>query len=168
MEDDKKISHYELLYILSGDHTIDEAPKLADKIKSIVSDSGAKITYEEDLGKKKLAYPIKRNYHGYYELLEFNLEADKVGALNNVLRLMPEVIRHQIVNKKEKTLEELAAEKKSREAAETRKTEELKKELEATEEVRKEEPKPREDKKSKLSLEDLDKKLDEILDDTII
>lgn len=134
--------HYELLYIVLPKFSEDEVPKVASKVKEQIQKFGGKITLEDNLGKKKLAYPIKHNRYGYYLLLEFDLEAEKVKSLDNNLKLLNEVLRHQMV-KKRKEIPHIPRPKKIKEPLEKK-------------------------EKKEIKIEDLDKKLDEILKEDII
>ncbi|MFA5358688.1 MAG: 30S ribosomal protein S6 [Patescibacteria group bacterium] len=172
VQDEKMLKHYELLYIIPAKYTVNELPAVNDKIKAILSEYGCQITYEEDMGKKKLAYPIKQVYHGYYFVTEFNLNPDKLKGLDTSLRLFPDVLRHLVVIKKEKTAEEIAKEKERRARAEEVEVEQLKEKIDAERVVVPEktdvEKSKKDDKRGKVSIEDLDKKLDELIDNTIL
>lgn len=162
MEEEKKFQHYELMYIVSANYTADEIPKITEKVRELLLSNGARVTAEDTLGKLKLAYPIKKALHGYYQIAEFDLETKNLKKLENELRLMAEVLRHQAVIKRVKTPEEIAAEKVSRERQARAAEEELKQELEGQEKEKKIE------KREKVSIEDLDKKIDELIDESVL
>lgn len=151
-----EIPHYELLYIISNQFSEDEAKKIADKTKQSIEKRGAKITLSEDWGKKRFAYPIKNLHYGYYELMEFDIEGEKMNAIDRELRMSNEILRHQIISKKVKTAEQIAKQKKISEKIAARA------EAEEEKEIIKE--KDKEKDKDKIGLEDLDDKLDKILE----
>ena len=166
--------HYEILYILPISLTPEETAPFVEKIATYIKDNGGAITKDENLGKQKFAYPIKALTHGYYFSYEFDLAKANLSKLNRSIQLMPEVVRFLIIKKKIKTEQDVADEKNLQERLTKRKEKEIEK-LKAE----KESPyalasaktgKATEDKdkkpsgKEKMSLEDLDKKLDEILD----
>ena len=105
----KKITepHYELLYIVSNKYTEQETAPIAEKIKTLIKESKGEITYTEDWGKKKLAYAINHFNHGYYFLIEFDLAGAKMNWVDTEIKHMSEVLRHQIVSKKKRSLEEI-------------------------------------------------------------
>jgi small subunit ribosomal protein S6 len=148
------MQHYELLYIITEKKTEEELEPVNQVIFELIEKNQGKITLKEDLSKKKLAYQIKHNYHGYYQLIEFDLEPDKLAEIERKIKLTGEILRHQVVKKKIKTPEQIARERVL-----------MNKLAEKREEIREEK---REDKKEpvreKIKLEDLDKKLDELLD----
>ncbi|MFA5124574.1 MAG: 30S ribosomal protein S6 [Patescibacteria group bacterium] len=151
------MNNYELLYIISNQYTDDEAAKIKAKIDGMLKGFGAVIGLEENLGKKKLAYPINRIAHGYYLLNEFELEdGNQLKQINEFLRLDKEILRAQIVIKKKLSPEEIEKQKKREQAAELRR---------AAGEKTEEKAKPAEAKKEskKVDIKDLDEKLEEIL-----
>ena len=168
--EETNLQHYEMLYIIPVKYTVEELPAIQNKIKGLLAEHGCEITYEEDLGKRKLAYAIKQVYHGYYWVIEFNMAPAELKKLNNSLRLTSEVLRHLIIVKRQKTQAEMAAEKERRERAEVEEVEELKEKIAAQTPVvaEKEEEKKVDSPKGKVSIEDLDKKLDELIDDSIL
>jgi small subunit ribosomal protein S6 len=105
------LQHYELLYIIPVKFAGTEFEKIQNKVKDIIQKEGGEIDYEENLGKKKLAYAIKHNTQGFYILNEFDIETDKIKILNEKIKLTSEVLRHLIVKKKKITEEERKAAK---------------------------------------------------------
>lgn len=144
------MKNYELLYIVSNQYTNDEAKAIKEKVNAMLKGHGAVFGLEEDLGKKKLAYPIDQAAHGYYFLAEFELEDGRaLKEINNWLRLDKEILRAQIISKKKLTAEDIEKAKK-REAARIRPD--------------KPESKPtKTDDDKKVDIKDLDEKLEEIL-----
>jgi len=163
--------HYELLYILPIKFIGEEQEKIIEKVNKIVKDQDCEITKNGVFAKQKLAYPIKHVTQGVYIVVEFSGGKAEVQKINNVLKLTPEVLRHMIVTKKkltEKEIEDQRIKKEKRIKNETKKKEEeIQKQVEEIKEDEKEEVKKKDEKKEKVSLEDLDKKLDEILKDDI-
>ncbi|MCU0678836.1 MAG: 30S ribosomal protein S6 [Planctomycetes bacterium] len=145
-----KIPHYELLYIVSNKFTEDEVKPVIAKVNKLIEKNGGLITYQEEWGKKKLAYPIKLLNYGYYNLVEFNLTDGEISKLNQALTMESDVVRHQITTKRVKTEAEI---KKEREISEKIATQAIVKEKIAEEK-----------KKGKVDLKELDERLDRILE----
>lgn len=160
MSKTKKVTepHYELLCLISNEFAEDEVKPIIEKVKKLITDKDGKITRHEDWGKRRLAYPIRQFKYGYYNLVEFDLKGEETNKIDRSLKLMNEILRHQIVNKKVKTAEEIAKEieiKKKIAAKEEKEEERIKTEEKET--------KKKKDAK-KIGLEDLDEKLDKILE----
>lgn len=158
--------HYEICYIISSTFTQEETTPIVSKVEDLLKQHQAQITKKEDMGKLKFAYPIKHQSHGYYQVVEFDLPKKELKSLQESLLLANELLRFLITKKKMKTDKELAQEKAFQEKLARKKGAEIEK-IKAEKEESKE--KPKKSKADKVSLEDLDKKLDEILDtDSIV
>ena len=99
---------YELMYILSSAVSDNDAPAVADEVNKFITDAGGSILSSEMMGKKKLAYPIKKTRNGFYILEYFNLDGSKLQGLDNKLRSIEPIIRYLVINVEE---HELRAEK---------------------------------------------------------
>ncbi len=162
------LNHYELLLIVPNNYTEAESLEIKKNvINYLEKNMTASISYMEDWGKKKLAYEIKHNNHGYYFLIEFDLSGEKLADLNRHLRLSKEILRHQIVRQKVRTIADIEAEKAKQEKTiekKEKKEEPVKEEkLKSVEKVEKKKDEKEEKNKKKDNLEDLDQKLEGIL-----
>jgi small subunit ribosomal protein S6 len=153
--------HYEMLYIIPMSFTADELKPIVEKVAGQIKENEGTITKDDNMGKQKLAYTIKTFSHGYYLLYEFDMPPAHLQSLNKALSLINEVLRFLIVKKKIKTQAEIDREKAFQEKLAKHKEKEIE-QLKAEKEEVKEKPVKEKDK-GKISLEDLDKKLDEIL-----
>ncbi len=90
---------YELMYILASSVSDDQVPETAQTIEQYVTDNGGTEISHEQLGKKKLAYPIKKTRNGHYGVITFTAEGKGVNTLDAKLRTQKAtVIRHILVN----------------------------------------------------------------------
>lgn len=88
---------YELLYIVPAPFTEKDLDGISKKIKEIIKNSDGKITKQDYLGNKKLAYPIKQVHRGFYLLVNFEIGPEKITKIDQKLKLTPEVLRHMII-----------------------------------------------------------------------
>jgi len=88
---------YELLTIVQP--TLEEEPLAAvvDSIVQVMTDNGGEIVNAEVLGKRRLAYAVKRYVDGYYVLIHANLEPPAIIELERALRLNEDVLRHLLL-----------------------------------------------------------------------
>ncbi len=114
-------NHYELLFIIPNKYTEDEADAIKGQVEKMITDVKGEVNYQENWGKKKLAYDIKGNHYGYYHLYEFDLEGKDLATLERNLRLSPEILRHQIIKQKKRSLEEISADKSKQEQVNVKK-----------------------------------------------
>ena len=87
---------YELSVVLNPDLEANLDPAL-DKVRAIVTENGGKITKEDNWGKKKLAYSIKRQDFGIYVFMDVELPADAPLKISNTLNITDEVLRYLLV-----------------------------------------------------------------------
>lgn len=92
---------YELMYILSSAVSDNDVPAVASEVDKFLTDNGGKLLAQEMLGKKKLAYPIKKTRNGFYVSETFNLDGSKLQSLDNKLRSLEAIIRYLVVNLEE-------------------------------------------------------------------
>ena len=90
---------YELLYIIPAKYTEAEVKSIMDKVKGIVEAGSGKVSEMHNLGKRRLAYPVKHVRFGNYVLVWFTADPAVAGKINDVLRLTAEVLRHVVVTR---------------------------------------------------------------------
>lgn len=88
---------YELLLVLPGTLDEKEVGKQVQEIKESVALNSKDIELN-NLGKVRLAYPIKQIRYGYYYTLIFNAEPEAVKVISEKLRLRADVLRSMITN----------------------------------------------------------------------
>lgn len=89
---------YETIMIINP--TLDESATKAtiEKITSLISTHG-EVESTEEWGKKKLAYPIKKQSEGYYVLVNFSSNPEFIDELDRIYNITDEVIKHIVVKK---------------------------------------------------------------------
>lgn len=92
---------YELMYIVASTVSDDQIPTVTDGVLNLVKGLGGIVTNHEELGKKKLAYPIQKTRNGFYDLIGFEIEGAQINELNNKVLTTDGIIRHIIVNLEE-------------------------------------------------------------------
>ncbi len=107
---------YELLHIVSGGLTEAEATTVTDEIGDALMKLGGKTADENVWGRRKLAYPIEKDDHGWYVVTRFSMDPAKVDEFSKALNLNRKVIRTVLVKASEVPTPEEA--KKAREATE--------------------------------------------------
>ncbi|MBI4598789.1 30S ribosomal protein S6 [Candidatus Uhrbacteria bacterium] len=88
---------YELLYIVPSRYADTEIGEIQKKIGGLIEKAGGAVTREENLGKIRLAYPISQTRYGTYVLAYFDAETSVIEALDKQLRLTDEVLRHMLL-----------------------------------------------------------------------
>lgn len=88
---------YEISFFINPDVKEEEVSAYAQKIKDFISELGGDISKEQPIQKKKLAYPIKKARQGYFGSMLFNFGADNLKALDKKLKLEESLLRYLII-----------------------------------------------------------------------
>ncbi len=88
-----------------------------DKVRALVTDNGGEIIKEDNWGKKKLAYSIRREEFAVYVYFEVKLPAEALLKISNVLNITDEVLRYLLVKADEKARQALAEQRQRDEEA---------------------------------------------------
>lgn len=91
------MNQYELFYIVPTVYTDVEIAAIQAEIITLLEAVGAKILRHENLGKIRLAYPIKSQHHGSYVLVHFDAEPSVLSELNRKLGLTDSILRHTLL-----------------------------------------------------------------------
>ena len=113
------MNQYEVAVLYHPDLEID-LDKATTKVEKIFTDNGGKVTNADNWGKRKLAYPVKKNESAVYVIYTLELPAEAVRKVESTLNITDEVIRFLITRPDLKAIakaEALKAEK-ARKAAE--------------------------------------------------
>lgn len=90
------VKEYELTVLIHPDLEADLDAPLA-KVRDIITSAGGNIIREDNWGKKKLAYPIKREEFAVYVNMDVELPADAPLKVSNIFNITDEVIRYLLV-----------------------------------------------------------------------
>lgn len=90
------MNSYEVAILYHPDLEID-LEKASKRVEKIFADNGGKITNIDNWGKRKLAYPIKKNEHAVYVFYTIDLPGQSVQKLESTLNITDEIIRFLIV-----------------------------------------------------------------------
>lgn len=165
------MNKYELLYIVGSQYTETEVGEIQKKIAAQLEKLGAKILRNEMIGKIRLAYIIKKARHGSYVLVHFDADPSIIKDLNRSLELNEEVLRHTLL-----TREPGAENKKFELTAYVPPLSDEGKRVEQKPALVRERPAhveaapvatPIDRAQVNMTMEELDKKLDEILEDDL-
>lgn len=89
------MAQYEIAVLYHPDLEVD-LEKGSGRVEKIFADNGGKVTNVDNWGKRKLAYPIKRNEHAVYVFYTVELPAEAVRKVESTLNITDEVIRFLI------------------------------------------------------------------------
>ena len=94
------MNKYESVIIINPNCTEEAVKALEDKFTGIINENG-KVESVENIGKKKLAYEIKKNKEGIYMLINFEAKPDSIAELERNYRITDDIIKFIVVRKED-------------------------------------------------------------------
>jgi len=91
------VNKYEAMIIFRESLKDTEWDGAVEAVRAEVEKLGGKVTSSTRLGKREFARPMQKQQGGHYGLIAFQLEGDKVAALQARLKLDEQVFRVQVV-----------------------------------------------------------------------
>ncbi len=92
-----KTRKYELMLILPNDRSTDERAEIIETVKGEISKAKGDIHHFDEWPIRTFCYPINKYTEGYYFILNFTLDADKINAFDKFLRLNTDILRHVVL-----------------------------------------------------------------------
>lgn len=92
------MKNYETIFIMKTDITQEQTNDVISKVEKYIKENGT-ITKTINYGKKKLAYEIKKQEHGYYYLIEFTAEPEAIPELERIYRITDEILKFMTIRK---------------------------------------------------------------------
>ena len=94
------MNKYESVIIINPNLETESIKALIEKFSNLINNNG-KVSSVEEVGKKRLAYEIKKNKEGYYVVIKFEANPAFITELERVYRITDEVIKFIVVKEEE-------------------------------------------------------------------
>ena len=94
------MNKYESVIIINQNLEGEAMKALVDKFSDLINSDG-KVASVNDLGKKKLAYPIKKQTEGNYVEFKFEAAPKLIAELERNYRITDEVIKFIVIKEEE-------------------------------------------------------------------
>lgn len=98
---------YETVFICPGDLTQEKIDNTVEKVKTVITKATGKIGNAELWGRRKLAYPIKRQRDGFYVYMVFTAPPETMSALDHHYRVTDTILRGLTVKVDPRHLEKM-------------------------------------------------------------
>jgi len=85
--------NYETVFILTPVLSETQIKDAVDKFRKILTDNGAELVHEYNMGLRKLAYPIAHKNTGFYQVFEFSAPTNVVEVLETEYRRDERILR---------------------------------------------------------------------------
>ena len=84
---------YETLFVVKPTLTEEEIASQITKVKDVLAKEGAELVATQDMGMRRLAYPVEKNNRGYYTVLYFKAAGAVIQELERNLRNNEDIIK---------------------------------------------------------------------------
>ena len=94
------MNKYESVIIINPSADEDKVKALIDRFSDLINKQG-KVEKVDTLGKRKLAYEVKKNREGIYVVFYFEAEPTLIAELERNYRITDEVIKFIVIKSEE-------------------------------------------------------------------
>lgn len=89
---------YELVFVVHPDLDENAIKDLVEQVKGWITGSGGNVSNVDMWGKRKLAYPIRKQNEGQYVLIQSEMDPNFCAQLERNLRISESVMRFLVTN----------------------------------------------------------------------
>ena len=93
------MDRYEIMFIVKNTIEEEAVKKEADTLQSYITNDKGKIIEFKEMGKRKLAYPIKKELTGTYYVMTVEAKHDTIKEFDRKVLIHENVLRHLIIKK---------------------------------------------------------------------
>ena len=112
------MNHYEIVFLVHPDQK-SESEAILNKYCDQIKSSKGTIDRSENIGSRKLAYPIQDCYKAIYFCINVTCDSDQIDSLKESFKYNDAILRHLIVRKDEIETEPSSLLKQTQEDGET-------------------------------------------------
>ena len=124
--------HYEIVFLVHPDQS-DQTSSIISKLDKLVKDSGGKVHRSENIGNRKLAYPIQDQFKASYGLINVECNQEAIEEIKNSFKFNDSIIRNLVIVTKKAHTEDSALLIQTKEDNEKDSYQEARKEVEKSE-----------------------------------
>ncbi len=92
------MKHYEIVFLVHPDQS-DQTQSVLNKFSSIVTESGGKVHRLENIGRRKLAYPIQDQFKASYALLNIECKKEAISEIQSSFKFNDSIIRSLVLTR---------------------------------------------------------------------
>ncbi|WP_373072415.1 30S ribosomal protein S6 [Sulfurimonas sp.] len=85
--------NYENLVIVKPTLTAEEIQESLKAIQEVITSNGGEIATTDDMGMRKLAYPIEKQERGFFQVIYYSAEPSAISEIERRFRLNEELLR---------------------------------------------------------------------------
>ena len=92
------MKHYEIVFLVHPDQS-DQTQSVLNKFSTIVTESGGKVHRLENIGRRKLAYPILDQFKASYALLNIECKKEAISEIRSSFKFNDSIIRSLVLSR---------------------------------------------------------------------
>ena len=98
---------YEFMSIVQPGLDEEGLNALTERIQQVITNNGGEIVKVEQMGRRRLAYPIKRQREGYYVLMHARMSVTAIAELDRACKLSDDILRYLLLQIEEEQTAEV-------------------------------------------------------------
>ncbi len=91
------MTKYEIMFIVKATMEEDAIKKTSEDIQKLINIKPSKVIEFKEMGRKKLAYPIKKEVSGYYFVMTVEATHETIAEFDRKVSINENVLRHLII-----------------------------------------------------------------------
>ena len=91
--------NYEIVFLVHPDQS-DQTSSIISKLDKLIKDSGSNVHRSENIGNRKLAYPIQDQFKASYGLLNVECSKEAIDEIKNSFKFNDSIIRNIVLSTK--------------------------------------------------------------------
>lgn len=92
---------YEIMYIIAPNLDETATKEIIERYKEVLINNGAEVTTVDEIGKRRLAYEIKKFREGFYVRYEVKANPEAIAECDRLMKINEHIIRTLIVKEDE-------------------------------------------------------------------
>ena len=89
--------NYEIVFLVHPDQS-DQTSSIISKLDKLIKDSGGNVHRSENIGNRKLAYPIQDQFKASYGLLNVECNQEAIDEIKNSFKFNDSIIRNIVLS----------------------------------------------------------------------
>ena len=91
------MTKYEIMFIVKASMEENEIKKTAEELQKLINGKKSKVIEFNEMGRKKLAYPINKELSGFYYVMKVETDHETIKEFDRKVSINENVLRHLII-----------------------------------------------------------------------
>ena len=93
------MTNYEIMFIVKSTMEEPEIKAVAEDMQKIINNKKSKVIEFKEMGRRKLAYPIKKELSGYYYVMTVLADRATIAEFDRKAQINEKILRYLIIKK---------------------------------------------------------------------